>query len=123
MLQLFYLDVSKVDRVLHMHVAMALVVGHLLPLVRELPDQRHGPVVGHQLLRRPASQDDAVEGDGDVASRDDTAAGDGGTSVGSGGGAGVRTGGVEGARVHVKWSSRSRSPDVGTYGHGVLAIP
>jgi hypothetical protein len=32
------------------HVAMAPVVGHHLPLVCELPDQCHGPIVAHQQL-------------------------------------------------------------------------
>lgn len=64
--------------------------------------------MGHQLLRCLASQDDVVEGDGGVASQDDAVEGDGGTSAGSGGGA-------EGARVHVKWSTRNWRPDVGAY--------
>jgi hypothetical protein len=37
MLQLFHLDVLKVYR-MYMQVAMEPVVGHHLPLIRELPD-------------------------------------------------------------------------------------
>jgi hypothetical protein len=36
------------------------VADHHLPLVRELPDKRHGPVVGHQQLQHMASRDDDV---------------------------------------------------------------
>jgi hypothetical protein len=37
------------------HIAMLSVACHHLPFVCELPDQRHGPIAGHQQLWRPAS--------------------------------------------------------------------
>jgi hypothetical protein len=76
------------------------VAGHHLPLVRELPDQCHDPVMGHQKLLRPASQDDVVEGNSGAAFRDDIVEG-----------VAVQVREAKGARVRVKWSSRCRSPD------------
>ena len=70
------------------YVAMTPMAGHHLPLVRELPDQWHDPVMGHQKLLRPASQDDVVEGNGGAAFRDDVVGGYGGAGAGGEGAVG-----------------------------------